>query len=291
MSRRRFLSGTVVDGSQLRNAALARLRGRIQALLASPAERGEAELEGLLRSAPRVTRANTVTVASPKGGVGKTTCAFLVGDLLASHSRLRVVAVDASAGFGTLADLAPDHAASGRSLLDLLAELDDLGTAAEVARYASRLPSGLHLLGGEPAAGIGPEQCGRLLAFLSIFYEVVVLDLGPGLAAPIARLALERADQVVFVTTPELMTASVVSAALDRLEPERTTVVVNKAAGADSRVETALRARGFGETVVLPDDGRLHLMLESGTYSLGALPRQVRLPVKRLAASVAARLV
>jgi MinD-like ATPase involved in chromosome partitioning or flagellar assembly len=280
VSRRRFLSGTVVDGSQLRNAALARLRGRIQALLASPGERGEAELEGLLRSAPRVTRANTVAVASPKGGVGKTTCAFLVGDLLASHSRLRVVAVDASAGFGTLADLAPDHAASGRSLLGLLAELDDLGTAAEVARYASRLPSGLHLLGGEPAAGIGPEQCGRLLAFLSIFYEVVVLDLGPGLVAPI-----------VFVTTPEWMTASVVSAALDRLEPERTTVVVNKAAGADSRVETALRARGFGKTVALPDDGRLHLMLESGTYSLGALPRQVRLPVKRLAASVAARLV
>jgi len=45
------------------------------------------------------------------------------------------------------------------------------------------------------------------------------------------------------------------------------------------------------QTVALPDDDRLHLMLESAMYSLGALPRDVRLPVKRVAASVAARLV
>jgi MinD-like ATPase involved in chromosome partitioning or flagellar assembly len=118
---------------------------------------------------------------------------------------------------------------------------------------------------------------------------VVLVDLGPGLTAPIARLALERADQVVFVTTAESMTAHVVAAALDRLDPERTTVVVNRAA--DGRIEGALRARGFRHTVALPDDERLHLMLESGTYSLWALPREVRLPVKRLAPSVAARLV
>jgi MinD-like ATPase involved in chromosome partitioning or flagellar assembly len=290
MSRRRFVSGTIVDGRERRNTALTRLRDRIQTLIASPGERGEAELEGLLRSAPRVTRANTVAVTSPKGGVGKTTCAFLVGDLLASHSRLRVVAVDASPGFGTLADLAPEHAASGRSVGHLLSELDRVETAADVAGYASRLPSGLHLLGGESGAAIGADECGRLLAFLSIFYEVVLLDLGPGLTAPIARRALDRADQVVFVTNPEWMTASVVSAALDRFDPERTTVVVNMASTA-GQVVSALRARGFRQTVVVPTDDRLHLMLESGTYSLAALPRHVRLPVKRLAASVAARLV
>jgi hypothetical protein len=56
------------------------------------------------------------------------------------------------------------------------------------------LPSGLHLLAA-PHAAVTPADYGRLLAFLSIFYEVVILDLGPGLTAPIARLALERADQ------------------------------------------------------------------------------------------------
>jgi MinD-like ATPase involved in chromosome partitioning or flagellar assembly len=176
--------------------------------------------------------------------VGKTTCAFLVGDLLASHSRLRVVAVDASPGFGTLADLAPG-AASGRSLVDLLARLDDLGTAAEVASYASRLPSGLHLLGGEPTAAIAADQYGRLVAFLSIFYEVVLVDLGPGLTAPIARLALERAGQVVFVTTAESMTAHVVAAALDRLDPERTTVVVNRPPTAGSKAPSVRAGSGI----------------------------------------------
>jgi MinD-like ATPase involved in chromosome partitioning or flagellar assembly len=46
---------------------------------------------------------------SPAGGVGKTTSAFLVGNLLASHSRLRVIAIDANPDFGTLGDLAPEH--------------------------------------------------------------------------------------------------------------------------------------------------------------------------------------
>jgi hypothetical protein len=51
-----------------------------------------------------------------------------------------------------------------------------------------------HLLAA-PHAAVAPADYGRLLAFLSIFYEVVILDLGAGLTAPIARLALERADQ------------------------------------------------------------------------------------------------
>jgi MinD-like ATPase involved in chromosome partitioning or flagellar assembly len=274
---------TIVDGRTVRDTALTRLRGRIQGMLVSSGEREEAHLERLLRSGPDVTRANTVAVASPKGGVGKTTIAFLVGNVLASHRRLNVVAIDANPEFGTLADLAPGHRGE-RSLADLLAELDDVATAAQLRRYVSQLPSGLHLLAA-PHAAVAADQYGRLLAFLSIFYEVLILDLGTGLTAPIASLGVERADQLVLVTTPDLMSSQVTLSALDHLERERTTLLVNKApAGMPT-------TRGLHRSVVLPHDEQLRLMFDSGTYSLGALPRQVRLPVKRLALAVSEQLV
>ena len=69
-----------------------------------------------------MTRPNTVAVISPKGGVGKTTISFVLGNLLASQLRLRVVALDANPDFGTLAALAPDEHRSTRSLADLLAD-------------------------------------------------------------------------------------------------------------------------------------------------------------------------
>jgi MinD-like ATPase involved in chromosome partitioning or flagellar assembly len=273
----------IVDGRPVRDTALARLRGRIRGMLVSSGEREEADLERLLRSGPGVTRANTVAVASPKGGVGKTTIAFLVGNVLASHRRLSVVAVDANPEFGTLADLASDHRAE-RSLADLLSELDEVATAAQLRRYVSRLPSGLHLLAA-PHAAVAPADYGRLLAFLSIFYEVLIVDLGTGLTAPIARLAIERADQLVLVTTPDLTASQLTQSALDHLERERTTVLVNKAPS-DMTIPAGIR-----RSVVLPADEQLQLMLESGTYSLGALPRRIRVSVKRLALAVSEQLV
>ena len=55
-----------------------------------------------------MTRPNTVALISPKGGVGKTTSTFLVGNLLATHLKLRVIAVDANPDFGTLGRLSAD---------------------------------------------------------------------------------------------------------------------------------------------------------------------------------------
>jgi MinD-like ATPase involved in chromosome partitioning or flagellar assembly len=283
LTRREVYPEPIVDGRPVRDSALTRLRGRIQGLLVSSAEREEAELERLLRSAPGVTRANVVAVVSPKGGVGKTTTAFLVGNLLASHRRLRVIAVDANPGFGTLADLAPGQR-SEHSLAEVLAELDDLANAAQLRRFVSLLPSGLQLLAA-PHAAVTPDEYGRLLAFLSMFYEVVILDLGTGLTAPIARLAIERADQLVLVTTPDWVASQLVLSALDHLEQERTTVLVNKA------TSPVPGHRRLHRSVVVPHDEQLQLMLDSGAYSLAALPREVRLPVKRLALAVSEQLV
>src|SRR3954464_6811827 len=218
IKRRDVYPGPLVDGKRARNGTAGRLRRGIDRLLVSQGGRREAELERLIRTRPGVRRPNTVALVSPKGGVGKTTSTFLVGNLLATHLKLRVVAVDANPDFGTLARLSPDECRSERSLADLLEDVDRLRTAAELNPYVSRQPSGLHVLGAprdpELTASLGPDRYGELVAFLSCFYEVVLLDLGTGVAGPLARFAIERADQAVLVTTPEWVTSSTVLDAL-----------------------------------------------------------------------------
>jgi MinD-like ATPase involved in chromosome partitioning or flagellar assembly len=95
-----------------------------------------------------------------------------VGNLLASHLKLRAIAVDANPDFGTLGRLAPDERRCERSLADLLDDADRLNTAAELGAYVTRLPTGLHLLGAprdaELTASLGSERYGEFVAFLSV---------------------------------------------------------------------------------------------------------------------------
>ena len=298
LKRRELYPGPLIDGQPASNGAGGRFRRRFDRLLVTQAERDEAELEQRIRTQPGVTRPNVVALISPKGGVGKTTSTFLVGNILATHLKLRVIAVDANPDFGTLARLSPDDRRSERSLAELLDDADRLKTAAELGPYVSRLPSGLHLLGAprdaELTATLGPDRYGELVAFLSCFYEVVLLDLGTGVAGPLARFAIERADQAVLVTTPEWVTASIVLEALSLLQHDRTTVVINKSLlrSADVRViEERFRAEHLHRSVTIPHDDQLAVMLDTGAYDLGALKRRSRIAIKRLGLAVAEQLV
>ena len=79
----------MVDGQELPQNLPGRLRSRWQSLMVSKGERDEAEIEEQIRTVPGVTRANTVAMISPKGGVGKTTSSFVVGNLLSNTLRMR----------------------------------------------------------------------------------------------------------------------------------------------------------------------------------------------------------
>jgi MinD-like ATPase involved in chromosome partitioning or flagellar assembly len=299
LERRDLFAHPVVDGREVRDGAVDRLRRRVSSVLVSRGEREEAELEGRLRSHAGVTRPNLVAVASPKGGVGKTATAFLAGNILASHLKLRAIAVDGNPRFGTLGRLTADSVRAESTLVELLDDADHLGTAAELRRYVARLPSGLHLLASaeDPArtASLGAEAYGELVALLSCFYDTVLLDLGSGVTGPLAQFALDRADQVVLVTTPEQLTATLAIHALEQLDGERTTVVVNRShprlAPEVRAIEECLQRRDLRPPVTLPDDRRLATMLDNGTYSLEALDRRTRLSVKRLGLAVAERFV
>jgi MinD-like ATPase involved in chromosome partitioning or flagellar assembly len=269
-----------------------RAQRQLQRFLVSQAERDEAAVERRLRSHAGVTRPNVVALISPKGGVGKTACTFLIGNLLASHLKLRAIAVDANADFGTLARLAPDGRRSERTLADLLEDAGTVATAAELGRYVSRLPTGLHLLASphDPAAttALEPQDYGALAALLAIFYDVVLLDLGTGVVGPLARFAIERADQLVLVTTPDWVVMTTVLDAMSHLHHERVGVVINKAVTGVRPIEDRL---GDVHAATVPYDGRLASMLDTGTYTLDALDHPTRRAVKQLGLAVAARLV
>jgi MinD-like ATPase involved in chromosome partitioning or flagellar assembly len=299
LKRRDLFPHPLIDGRQARDGSVDRLRRRMSSMLVSRAEREEAGLERRLRSLAGVTRPNLVAVASPKGGVGKTTCSFLVGNILASHLKLRAIAVDANPGNGTLGRLPAESDRSDASLADLLDQADRLGTAAELRRYVARLPSGLHMLAAPHDPGrtatLGPDRYGQLVALLSCFYETILLDLGTGVTGPLARFAIDRADQAVMVTTPDQLTATLAVHALGQVDGDRTIVVVNRTqrrlAPELTAIEECLLRRGLNRPIALPEDRRLAAMLDTGAYSLEALDRCTRLSVKRLGLAVAEQLV
>jgi MinD-like ATPase involved in chromosome partitioning or flagellar assembly len=295
---RESFRGPMVDGLPA-GASPARWRRRVQRLLVSKGEHEEAELERLLGGQPSLSRANVVAVISPKPGVGKTSSAFAIGGLLADRLRLRVIAVDANPDIGTLVALAPSRLRCQRSLADLLTDIEQIETAAQLRSYVSALPSGLHLLGApadaEVMARLGPDAYGELIALLCTFYDVVLLDLGTGVAGPVLQSAIGRADQVVLVTTPESVASTAVFTALRHLQQERTIVVANKfhaRRAADLReLERRLRERRMPRPIAIPYDDQLAAMLDTATYHLDALERTRRIATKRLAVAVAEQLV
>ena len=122
LKRRELYGGPVIDGRQARDHALGRLRRRMESLLVSRGEREEAEVERALLDQPGPTRPNLIALISPKGGVGKTTSTFLTGNLLASHLKLRAIAVDANPDFGTLGRLSGDTSSKGFALVQTTAK-------------------------------------------------------------------------------------------------------------------------------------------------------------------------
>jgi MinD-like ATPase involved in chromosome partitioning or flagellar assembly len=296
MSRQDVYAQPMRAGRPMTNGPLTRFTAWLKLTLSSELQRREWGVDEQLAHAPSMTRPNTVAVISPKGGVGKTTISFVLGNLLAEQLRLRVVALDANPDFGTLSALAPDEQRSTRSLADLLADSTQIESPAELNPYVARLPTGLHLLGApahaEVMAQMTPGMYGRLLDFLERLYEVVILDLGTGITDPLAQFAVDRADQTVVITTPEWVTAAGVLGALRYLQLENGTLVLNQAptgrhAGNRDVIETNFRRHAVDTSATIPYDERLRVMLDTGTYSLSSLKLGTRVPVKELGAAIA----
>jgi pilus assembly protein CpaE len=214
--------------------------------------------------------ARIVTVFSPKGGTGKSVIATNLALALASRGR-RTLLVDADLQFGDVAimlGLEPE-----RTLHDLLTAPGDLD-AEKVAGYAVSHESGLNVL----AAPLRPEDAelitdGRLVELLDAAragYDVVVVDTAPFFHSTVLA-TLDRTDDLVLVTTPDVPTMKNVRLALQTLEllhfpQERTRIVLNRAS---SRL--GLRAPQVASVLErevafeLPDDEVVGIGVNRGT--------------------------
>lgn len=184
-------------------------------------------------AAPKSTLTGTViTVAGPRGGVGKSTIAANLAIELTRTTRSAVVLADLDLLFGSVAmmlDVLPNF-----GLQDWKQDrLRQASTAA--APYLTEHRTGVRLLAAptDPDASIEvtPGDVSDLLTDLRSTYDYVILDTAPGLS-DMTLAAIEGATFPLLVTSPELgalrATARVVDTLRGRGMPlERLQVVVN----------------------------------------------------------------
>jgi pilus assembly protein CpaE len=199
-----------------------------------------------------------ITIASPKGGVGKTTVSTNLAIGLTANAPQSTVLVDLDVQFGDVASalgLVPEY-----TLPDAVH-----GPASEdtmvLKTFLTQHPSGLYAVCGaeSPAAGdtVSGEDVTRLLASLAREFRYVVVDTAPGLSEQ-TLAALDRASDVVMLTSMDVPGVRGLRKELDVLRelamiPAGRHVVMNFADpknGLSVRdVETTI---GAGVDVVLP---------------------------------------
>jgi pilus assembly protein CpaE len=195
-----------------------------------------------------------IVVASPKGGVGKTTVATNLAVGLAAAGRGSTVLVDLDVQFGDVASalaLAPQY-----SLPDTVhgAAGDD---PLVLKTFLTRHPSGLSVVAGSdsPAAGdaVTAVEAGRLVETLSREFRYVVIDTAPGLTDHTLTV-LEHATDLVLMAGMDVPGIRGLRKELDvltelHLVPARRHLVLN---GVDSA--GALAMEDVEDTVGAPLD-------------------------------------
>jgi pilus assembly protein CpaE len=199
-----------------------------------------------------------ITIASPKGGVGKTTVSTNLAIGLTAAAPQSTVLVDLDVQFGDVASalgLVPEYtlpdAVRGPASQDTMV----------LKTFLTQHPSGLYAVCGaeSPAAGdmVSGEDVTRLLASLAREFRYVVVDTAPGLSEQ-TLAALDRATDVVMLSSMDVPGVRGLRKELDVLRelcmiPAGRHVVMNFAdpkGGLSVRdVETTI---GTGVDVVLP---------------------------------------
>lgn len=254
-------------GSSLEDAAvLAGLRDRLDARADASRPRAATAAQP---QAPVDFPSRTITVLSPKGGVGKTSISTNLAVALAQQSPMEAVVVDLDLQFGdltTVLDLKPTYTLQ-----------DAFGLAARdnllLKTYLTVHSAGFYVLCGaeSPAANdkVTPEQVVQLIRQLQDQFRYVIIDTAAGLDdATLA--ALECTDDAVIVTTMDVACLRSVQKEMELLGelgmlPASRHVVVNFADKSSGlRIKDVEAVIGAPVDVILPRSKELQLAANRG---------------------------
>ena len=152
-------------------------------------------------------RSSVIAVYSPRGGAGTSTLAANLAFAFAREApQTRTVLVDFNSQFGALAALL--GVKPERTLLDLVPFMDDLGaSSAIISNVLTPHNSGLRLLAA-PTLHVGDFMSGdaaaSVLLALRRAFGFVVVDV-PSELNDMSLSALERADHLLHVMTPDVL--------------------------------------------------------------------------------------
>nr|WP_082970429.1 MinD/ParA family protein [Mycobacterium sp. E2989] len=214
-------------------------------------EKYELDLHRRIRRLPR--GAHEIAIVGLKGGVGKTAVTVALGSVLAQVRGDRILAFDADADSGNLADRVGRRPAS--SVADLLAR-KDLSHYNDVRAHTGVNAVNLEVLAAqEYSSAPRPFSAAdwRYAAdAVSRFYNVVLADCGAGLT----RGVLATASGVVIVTTPSIDGSRQATVAIDWLRNSgrqellsRACVVINHVAPGEPNVAITGLVRQFSQDV------------------------------------------
>jgi len=270
------------------------------------------------------TGCRIVAVVGPKGGVGKTTVALTAGRVLAEVPLARPILVELNPDWGTVDTTVGD--ANPRTMQDLLHHLTavdrtGIGLLQGFVTMWGRLPVLTAPRFPGEMARLSPQDIARVLRVLAVHYNVIILDCGTSFTGQLTQCALQVADHVIMVTTPDRVAVQKTLAVADYLAsdwyardygPVRSDHAPN-AIGVRTRVLTELTLvvngvgplsasdpldvhrlgaalPGLNAVITLPHSAPLRYLPTNGTFSFDMVPADYRRALKSLLVATLGRL-
>lgn len=201
-------------------------------------------------------RGQVIALTSGKGGCGRSLLASTLAQTLMLESTAGVLLVDLNLQYGGLETYMGVE--SDRSLYDLTPVLQELNDnhirSVTVVEPHSQVEVLVSPADAEIGEQIGEEHVERLLRAARLYYDYILVDL-PTEMTPISCTALEEADRIFYVMTPDAPSFRIFSRVLDlfdkvNIDPtDRLEVLLNKVSR-DSELDAKDVQQHFGYPVI-----------------------------------------